>query len=89
MINSESVMGIKPGDSDVVIGYQVDQFTHTLLVKHLIACLHIYTGFRGMVSTLIHFLLEPGCEDYCFFQGAIEDFKCCLDSILMDSINIL
>ena len=29
MVNSESVMGIKPGDSGVVIGYQVDEFTHT------------------------------------------------------------
>ena len=28
-VNSESVMGIKPGDSGVVIGYQVDEFTHT------------------------------------------------------------
>ena len=28
-VNFESVMGIKPGDSSVVIGYQVDGFTHT------------------------------------------------------------
>ena len=28
-VNSESVMGIKPGDSGVVNGYQVDEFTHT------------------------------------------------------------
>ena len=27
--NSESVMGIKPGESGGVIGYQVDEFTHT------------------------------------------------------------
>ena len=29
MVNSESVMDIKPGDSGVVIGYQVDECTHT------------------------------------------------------------
>ena len=29
VVNSDSVMGIKPGDSGVVIGYQVDAFTHT------------------------------------------------------------
>ena len=29
VINSESVMGIKPGDSCVMIGYQVDEFSHT------------------------------------------------------------
>ena len=28
-VHSESVMGIKPGDSGVVIGYQVDEFTCT------------------------------------------------------------
>ena len=28
-VDSDSVMGIKPGDSGVLIGYQVDEFTHT------------------------------------------------------------
>ena len=28
-VNSDSVMGIQPGDSRVVIGYQVDEFTCT------------------------------------------------------------
>ena len=28
-VDSESAMGIKPGDSGVVIWYQVDEFTHT------------------------------------------------------------
>ena len=27
-VNSESVVGVKPGDSGVVIGCQVDEFTH-------------------------------------------------------------
>ena len=29
MVNSKSVVGIKPGDSTVAIGYQVDKFPHT------------------------------------------------------------
>ena len=37
-IDSESVMGIKPGDSGVVIGYQVDEFTHYLVCR-VICCL--------------------------------------------------
>ena len=28
-VNSDSLMGVKPGDSGVVIGYQVDEFSHT------------------------------------------------------------
>ena len=38
MVNSESVMGIKPGDSVLVIGYQVDEFMSgwwsALLLNH-------------------------------------------------------
>ena len=37
MFNSESVVSIKPGDSGVVIGYQVDEFSHTLSVEHFVA----------------------------------------------------
>ena len=47
-INSESAMGIKPGDSGVVTGYQVDDFTHTwsaelvptFVLGSLVRCLH-------------------------------------------------
>ena len=35
MVNS--VLGIKLGDSGVVIGYHIDIFTHTWLVKHFVA----------------------------------------------------
>ena len=28
-VNSDSVMDVKPGDSGMVIGHQVDEFTHT------------------------------------------------------------
>ena len=35
-VDSESVMDIKPGDSGVVIGYQVDEFTHTWSAEQLL-----------------------------------------------------
>ena len=44
-VYSESVMGIKPGDSGVMIGYWVDEFTHIWLAKHFIAQSHIYHSY--------------------------------------------
>ena len=82
--NSECVMGIKPGDSGVVIGYQVDEFTCTWSAEWFVACSHIYPGFTGKVSSLTHFPLEPGCEDYAFLDQTVADFKQGLDSILTD-----
>ena len=60
VVDSDSVMGIKPGDSSVVIGYQVDEFTQTWSAEGFVACSHIYPGFTGKVSSLSHFPLEPG-----------------------------
>ena len=74
MVDSESVMGVKPGDSGVVIRYQVDEFTHTWSAEHFVAHSHIYPGFTGKVSSLTLFALEPGCEDYSFLNQAIADF---------------
>ena len=67
VVDPDSVMAIKPGDSSVVIGYQVDEFTHTWSAERFVACSHIYPGFTGKVSSLTHFPLEPGCEDYAFW----------------------
>ena len=39
-VNSESVVGIEPGDSGVVIGYQVDEFTHSWPAEHFIDSSH-------------------------------------------------
>ena len=33
-VNSIPVVGIKPDDSSVVIGYQFDEFIHTSLAEH-------------------------------------------------------
>ena len=86
-VNSDSVIDIKPGDSGVVIGYQVDESTRTWSAEWFVACSHIYPGFTSKVSSLTHFLLEPGCEDYVFFDQAVADFKQRLDSILTDSLE--
>ena len=86
-VNSESAMAIKPGDSGVVIGYQVDEFTYIWSAEWFVAHSHIYPGFTGKVSSLTHFPLEPGCEDYSFLHQAVADFKQGLDSILTDYIE--
>ena len=44
MVDSESVMGIKPGDSGVVIGYQVDEFTCTWSAEWFVAALTFILG---------------------------------------------
>ena len=63
MVNSESLLGAKPDDSGVVIGYQIDEFTCTLLAEHFVAQLHIHPCFKCKVSTVMHLPLEPGYED--------------------------
>ena len=88
-VDPDSVMGIKPGDSSVVIGYQVDEFTHTWSAEWFVAHSHIYPRFTGKVSSLTHFPLETGCEDYAFLDQAVADFKQGLDSILTDSLETL
>ena len=55
-----NLMGIKPGDSGVVIGYQVDEFTYTWSVEWFVAHSHIYPGFTGKVSSLTHFPWNQG-----------------------------
>ena len=80
--NSKSAVDIKPGDSGVVIGYQVDEFTHTWSVEQF-----VYPGFPGKASLLYHFPLEPGCEDYSFLDQAVAEFEQDLDPILTDSIE--
>ena len=61
MVYSEFVMGIKPNDSSVVIGFQVDEVTHTWSAEWFVAHSHIYPGFTGKVSLLTRFPLFPLC----------------------------
>ena len=73
-MNSGIVVGVKPDDSGMVNGYQVDEFTHTWSADQFVACSHIYPGFAGKVSSFNHFSLEPGCEAYSFLDQAVADF---------------
>ena len=41
------------------------------------------------MSSLTHFPLEPGCEDYAFLDQAVADLEQGLDSILTDSLETL
>ena len=50
MVNSESAVGIKSGDSGVVIRYHIDEFTSTWSAEQFVAHSHIYPGFTGKVS---------------------------------------
>ena len=81
------MVGIDLCDSGVVIGHQVDEFTHTWSAEWFIAHFHIYPQFTGKVWSLSHFPMEPGCEDYSFLDQAVADFKQGLDSIFTDSIE--
>ena len=65
------MVGIQPNDSGVVIGYQVNEFTHTASAKQFVAHSHIYPRFMGKVSSLTQLPLEPGCEDYSFLDQAV------------------
>ena len=85
MVDTESKMGIKPDDSGVVIGYQVDEFTCTCSVEQFVAHSNIYPEFTGKVSSITHFPLEPGCEYYYFLDQAMANFEQDLDSILTNS----
>ena len=41
----------------------------------------------GKMSTLTHFKLESGCEDYSFLDQALTDFENGLDFILTGSVE--
>ena len=62
-------------------------FNCTWSAEQFVAHSHIYPGFMGKVSSLTHFPLEPGCEDFSFLDQAVADFEQGLDSILTDSLE--
>ena len=44
MINPESVVEVKHGDSGVIIGYQIDEFTPTCSAEYFVAHLNFTLG---------------------------------------------
>ena len=58
-VNSEFVVGIKPGDSGVVIRYQVDKHTHTWSTEYFVAYSHIYPGFMGVMKLCLIMMMMP------------------------------
>ena len=89
MVNSESVVGFEPGDSGVMIGYQVSEFTCIWSAEQFVAHSHIYSEFMGKMSSLNHFPLEPGCESYSYLDQAVADVEQGLDFFLTDSMETL
>ena len=87
LVDSKSAMGIKPGDSGVVIGYQVDVFIHTWSAEQFVACSHIFPGFTGKVPSLTHSPLEWVVRIIFFLDQAMPDFEQGLDSILTNSLR--
>ena len=88
-VNCESVVEVQASGSGVVIGYQIDEFAHIWFTEQFVAYSHIYPGFMGKMSSLNHFPLELGCEDYSFLGQEIAYFEQGLVSILTDSIETL
>ena len=81
------MVGVKPGNSSVVMEYQVDEFTHTWLVENFVAGSYVYPGFMSKVSTQTHTPLKPRCGDYSLLGQAMADFEHGLDFIITDSIK--
>ena len=52
---SESMVVVEPGDSGLVIWYQVDEYIHNWLAECFVAWSLINPGFMGEVWTLPHF----------------------------------
>ena len=73
-------------DLVILVGDQAADFIHTWLAECFTGQSHIYSCLIGKVSTLTHFPLEPGCEDYSFLDQTVEDFEHGLGSILKDSL---
>ena len=75
MVDSESAVGIKPGDSGVVIWYQVDELTCTWSEEWFVAHSHIYPGFTGKVSSPTHFPWNQGLRIIPFLHQAVADLN--------------
>ena len=84
IVNSKCVVGVNLGDSGVVIGYHIGEFTGPWSVECFVSHSQNYPWFTGKVSALIHFPLEPSFEDYTLSDHAVEEFDHNLDSILID-----
>ena len=81
MVNSESVVGIKPSDSDMtgwwIYSHLVDEELHCSIT-------HLSWFLRQGVNTNP---LEPQCEDYSFMDQEVKGFGHGLNFILTDSVN--
>ena len=70
-VKSTSVIDVKPGDSSIMTGYQVNEFTHTWSTG-FVTQLQIYASFIGKAPTLANYPLELSCGYYTFLEQAVK-----------------
>ena len=81
--NSEFVIGIKPGDSGVVIGYQVDEFTCTWSAEQFVAHSYIYPRFTGKVLHQALADFEQGLDSILTDQLKTPELETSLDELML------
>ena len=69
-----------------MIGYQVEELSHTLLVSILLHD-HAFTLGSWERCQHCHFQLETGCENYFLLNQSVAHFKHGLDSILTNYVK--
>ena len=89
VVPPDDVVYFKPGNASVLIWYQVDNFTCAWLAEWFAGESQIYLRFTCKLSTLDHFLLELGYEDYSFLDQAVVESEHGLDSVFTDFIYTL
>ena len=80
-----TMVGIRHGDSSVVIRSQAAECTLIWLKECFIAQLHIYLGFMGKVSIYTHWPLESEYENYSSLDQAVTDFE---DKFVLYSLTV-
>ena len=77
-----NLMKIKPHDSGVAVGYQIDEFTHTWSAEWFVAHSPIYPGVMANVSTLSHLTEDVRFTHFYASQLQTLNGACILSSLI-------
>ena len=83
------MVGVKSGDENSVIGYQVGYVTHTCSEEHFVAWSQISPGLLGKVLSLAHFPTLTSLWRLYLHRPSIKEFEHGPISILIYSVRIL
>ena len=86
--STRNLVGIKPGYSSVVTGYQVDEFTFTWLAVFCYSITHLFWVHRQGFSTKPLLTWTRVWGSFILDQG-VADFKYGHDFIFTDSVIVL